>query len=98
MTKAVASVTLTHCPYCAMQCGMSLSEEGGRWTVGARDFPTNRGGLCRKGWSAAELLHAPDRLQNPLMRDRKGAALRPVSWAEALDRIAERFKAVASES
>ncbi len=26
-----------------MQCGMSLSEENGRWTVGTRDFPTNRG-------------------------------------------------------
>jgi assimilatory nitrate reductase catalytic subunit len=90
--------TLTHCPYCAMQCGMSLAQENGRWTVGTRDFPTNRGGLCRKGWAAAELLHAPDRLETPLMRNRKGDALHPVSWPEALDRIASRFKAVASES
>jgi assimilatory nitrate reductase catalytic subunit len=90
--------TLTHCPYCAMQCGMSLAQENGRWTVGTRDFPTNRGGLCRKGWAAAELLHAPDRLETPLMRHRKGDALHPVSWPEALDRIASRFKAVASES
>ena len=89
-------VTLTHCPYCAMQCGMSLSQQNGHWTVGARDFPTNRGGLCRKGWSAAELLMSPDRLRSPLMRDRKGDVLRPVSWAEALDRIALHFKAVAS--
>jgi assimilatory nitrate reductase catalytic subunit len=89
---------LTHCPYCAMQCGMSLAQENGRWTVGTRDFPTNRGGLCRKGWAAAELLHAPDRLQTPLMRNRKGDALHPVSWPEALDRIATRFMAVASES
>jgi len=89
---------LTHCPYCAMQCGMSLIEENGRWTVGARDFPTNRGGLCRKGWTAAELLHAPDRLQTPLMRDRKGDTLRPVTWQEAIDRIAARFAAVAAES
>ena len=27
-----------------------------------RDFPTNRGGLCQKGWTAAELLDSPDRL------------------------------------
>jgi assimilatory nitrate reductase catalytic subunit len=81
-----------------MQCGMSLMEENGRWTVGARDFPTNRGGLCRKGWTAAELLHAPDRLRTPLMRDRKGDALRPATWSEALDRIAARFEAVAAES
>jgi assimilatory nitrate reductase catalytic subunit len=90
--------TLTHCPYCAMQCGMSLTKTNGRWTVGARDFPTNRGGLCRKGWTAAELLHAPDRLQTPLMRDRKDAPLRPTTWPEALDRIASRFKIVAAES
>ena len=81
-----------------MQCGMSLTQEDGRWTVGTRDFPTNRGGLCRKGWTAAELLHAPDRLLTPLMRDRKGDELRPVGWPEALDRIATRFKAVAAES
>jgi assimilatory nitrate reductase catalytic subunit len=77
---------------------MSLSQENGRWTVAPRDFPTNRGGLCMKGWSAAELLHSPDRLQTPLMRDRKGDVLRAVSWPEALDRIASRFTAVAAES
>jgi assimilatory nitrate reductase catalytic subunit len=90
--------TFTHCPYCAMQCGMSLAEENGRWRISARDFPTNQGGLCRKGWTAAELLHAPDRLQAPLMRDRKGDALRPVTWAEAIDRIAAQFTAVAAQS
>jgi len=81
-----------------MQCGMSLTQENGRWTVGSRDLPTYRGGLCRKGWTAAELLHAPDRLQTPLMRDRKGDTLRPVTWQEAIDRIAARFAAVAAES
>jgi assimilatory nitrate reductase catalytic subunit len=98
MDGRTPQVTLTHCPYCAMQCGMALSEENGRWTVGARDFPTNRGGLCRKGWTAAELLHAPDRLRTPLMRERKGDPLQPVTWALALDRIAARFKSVAAVS
>ena len=46
----------THCPYCALQCGMNLVPIGGRTTVVKRDFPTNRGGLCQKGWTAAELL------------------------------------------
>src|SRR5258707_15178221 len=32
------------------------------------------------------------------MGDHKGSRLRPVSWVEALDRIAERFKTVADES
>ena len=50
--------TDTHCPYCAFQCGMTLVPDDGaaRLTVTSRDFPTNKGGLCRKGWTAAELL------------------------------------------
>ena len=53
--------------------------------VAPRDFPTNRGGLCAKGWSAAELLDHPDRLTTPLVRD--GGELRPSTWDEALDRV-----------
>jgi assimilatory nitrate reductase catalytic subunit len=59
----------------------------GAWTVEQRDFPTNRGGLCQKGWTSAELLGHPDRLLTPLIRDRRGAPLRAASWEEALDRI-----------
>src|SRR5918999_2218252 len=82
----MASQPGTHCPYCALQCGMAL-ELDGEPTVIARDFPTNRGGLCRKGWTAARLLTAPGRLTTPLVRDGKGAPLRPASWEEALDRV-----------
>jgi assimilatory nitrate reductase catalytic subunit len=57
------------------------------WTVGERDFPTNRGGLCQKGWTAAELLDHADRLRTPLIRDRRDAPLRATTWEEALDRI-----------
>ncbi|WP_174536727.1 molybdopterin oxidoreductase family protein [Micromonospora chalcea] len=78
----------THCPYCALQCGMVLRATGGGVEVGARDFPTNRGGLCQKGWTAADLLDHPDRLTTPLLRDRPGGELRPASWDEVLDRIA----------
>jgi assimilatory nitrate reductase catalytic subunit len=66
---------------------MLLRPLDGTVEVAARDFPTNRGGLCQKGWTAAELLTSPERLTTPLARDRRGAALRPVSWEEALDRI-----------
>ncbi len=57
------------------------------WTVTERDFPTNRGGLCQKGWTAAELLTHPDRLTTPWIRDSRHEPLRPASWPEALDRI-----------
>nr|WP_204290560.1 molybdopterin oxidoreductase family protein [Micromonospora gifhornensis] len=78
----------THCPYCALQCGMTLREQDGPVSVLPRQFPTNRGGLCQKGWTSAELLTHPDRLTTPLLRDPTSGELRPASWEAALDRIA----------
>lgn len=77
----------THCPYCALQCGMTLREADGRVAVLPRRFPTNQGGLCQKGWTAAELLDHPDRLTSPLLRDPASGRLRPASWEAALDRV-----------
>src|SRR6266496_5161576 len=77
----------THCPYCALQCGMRLHVAGERVSIERRDFPTNRGGLCQKGWTAAELLDSPERLRTPLARDRRDAPLRAVGWDEALERV-----------
>src|SRR5437879_1864653 len=89
------SQTATHCPYCALQCGMNLVPVDGLLTVAPRpEFPTNKGGLCSKGWNAAELLTHPDRLTTPLIRDRKGGVLRPASWEDALDRMAHEFQVV----
>jgi assimilatory nitrate reductase catalytic subunit len=66
---------------------MTLRETDGRVRVDARQFPTNQGGLCQKGWTAADLLDHAERLTTPLVRDVKGGPLRPATWAEALDRI-----------
>src|SRR5271166_1744332 len=95
---AARSGVETHCPYCALQCGMTLVEDGDQFTVQARDFPTNKGGMCRKGWTSAELLSAPDRLTTPMLRDTKGGALRPANWGEALDRIAAGLQAIQAAS
>ena len=92
MLELVAS-TATHCPYCSLQCGMYLTIDEGGPAVAPRDFPTNRGGLCQKGWTAANLLAHPERLTMPLMRDRKDDDLRPVSWETALERIAREIRA-----
>ena len=56
------------------------------------DFPTNRGGLCAKGWTAAELLGHADRLTTPLVRDGRDAPLRSATWNEALERIVTAFQ------
>ncbi|MET7696635.1 molybdopterin oxidoreductase family protein [Streptomyces sp. NPDC005485] len=83
------SATPTHCPYCALQCGMNLTPEqsGGVAVVERPDFPVNRGALCGKGRTAPELLSSRLRLTSPLVR--KAGVLAPATWDEALDRIAE---------
>jgi assimilatory nitrate reductase catalytic subunit len=90
--RRMAGPVPTHCPYCALQCGMSLRLDGPKVVVDARDFPTNRGGLCQKGWTSSDLLSSPERLTTPLARESRGEPLRPVSWNEALDRIATQFR------
>lgn len=86
----------THCPYCALQCGMDLAPGAAGVEVAGRDFPTNRGGLCRKGWTSAAVLGAPDRVTEPLIADGRGG-FAAASWDTALDLIAERLITLRSE-
>ncbi|NUP57850.1 MAG: molybdopterin-dependent oxidoreductase, partial [Pseudarthrobacter sp.] len=95
----------THCPYCALQCAMTLTSPAdpapaaqpvpgpaparqaplrAPLDIAPRDFPTNRGGLCRKGWTSASLLNHAGRITEPLLRGPDGVH-RPVSWDTALD-------------
>ena len=81
--------TATHCPYCALQCAMTITTAPGQLpAVTPRDFPVNRGGLCQKGWTSAALLSAPDRLTSPLIRDQATGTHRKATWDEALDLVA----------
>ncbi|WP_282699537.1 molybdopterin oxidoreductase family protein [Streptomyces sp. CC219B] len=83
------SATPTHCPYCALQCGMNLTPapEGTVEVSERADFPVNRGALCGKGRTAPAVLSSRVRLTSPLVRSE--GTLVPASWEEALDRIAE---------
>jgi assimilatory nitrate reductase catalytic subunit len=58
------------------------------------EFPVNRGALCGKGRTAAQLLAPAARLTSPLVRDGDGV-LRPAGWEEALDRVAAGLRGVA---
>ncbi len=92
-------MTRTHCPYCALQCAMHLDTGAdGHLTVRPADFPTNRGGLCRKGWAATDVLTVPDRLTHPLLRKDRNSDFTPVDWDTALDHVAERLLALRAES
>ncbi|MFJ8104780.1 molybdopterin oxidoreductase family protein [Streptomyces sp. NPDC096132] len=89
--------TPTHCPYCALQCGMALSPlpTGGVEVVERTDFPVNRGALCGKGRTAPAVLSSRVRLTSPLVRS--GDSLVPAGWDEALDRIAGELRRVRAE-
>jgi assimilatory nitrate reductase catalytic subunit len=65
-------------------------------TVSGREFPTNRGGLCTKGWTAAELLADTGRLTTPLVRGADGE-LHPAEWDATLDLIAAQIRRIADE-
>jgi assimilatory nitrate reductase catalytic subunit len=83
----------THCPYCALQCGMTISARGTDITIAPRtDIPANAAGaLCQKGWTAAELLTNGARLTSPLLHGN------PVTWEEALDYVAGRLGSIRRE-
>lgn len=113
----------THCPYCALQCAMTLTPTAGldpadrpgpapapalseaapseaalseaapspALDVAGRDFPTNRGGLCRKGWTSPSLLNHAGRITEPLLKGPDGVH-RPIGWDQALDLAARAVK------
>ncbi|NUS03519.1 MAG: molybdopterin-dependent oxidoreductase [Nonomuraea sp.] len=84
------TVTKTHCPYCALQCGMEI---GPGLAISPRtDIPANApGALCQKGWTAGELLTNGERLTTPLLHGE------PVTWEVALDHVADRLSAIRAE-
>lgn len=91
------TTTASHCPYCALQCAMTLTvSPGAPLVVSGRDFPTNRGGLCKKGWTSAELLSSPDRILEPMLRQADGT-FAPATWEVALHLVATRLAASRTE-
>jgi assimilatory nitrate reductase catalytic subunit len=94
VTRESIESVATHCPYCALQCGLHLVGSGENVGIaGNAKFPVNEGGLCIKGWSAAATLFHPDRLVTPLIRDAAGR-FAPASWEAAFDRAASALEAV----
>ncbi|GAA1953522.1 molybdopterin oxidoreductase family protein [Nocardioides panacihumi] len=89
----------THCPYCSLQCGMTLARKGPALEVQPRPqrnahSPDDEGALCRKGWTAGGLRGSRERLTTPLVRDRASGEWSAVDWDEALDLVASRLAAI----
>ncbi|MBQ7989432.1 MAG: formate dehydrogenase subunit alpha [Oscillospiraceae bacterium] len=84
---------LTTCPHCATGCQFYLMVKGNRIVnVRPANGPSNHHRLCVKGRSGSfDFVHAPDRLTDPLIRDRATGEFRKATWDEAIALCAEKF-------
>ena len=90
------------CPHdctsvCALEVEVLDAKTIGRVRGSQRNAYT-AGVICEKVARYAERVHHPDRLTQPLMRNGpKGSKnWKPISWTEALDRVAEQLVAKAA--
>ena len=91
------------CPHdCPDTCAMLVTVENGRAIEirGAPDHPPTAGSLCTKVARYLDRTYSPDRLRYPMRRIGGMGVGRfaRIRWDEALDEIAERFKAIAASA
>ena len=93
--------TRNTCPYCSVACGLLMYSLGDKaknakasiiHIEGDPDHPTNRGTLCPKGAALLDFVRSETRTKVPQYRGPSERAFRPISWNEALDRIARLMK------
>ena len=94
------------CPHdCPDACGVLITIEDGRATKiqGDPSHPVTRGFLCAKVAKYLDRVYSPDRVLYPMKRVAPkgqagaGVAWQRISWDQALDEIASRFRSVISE-
>ncbi len=87
------------CRFCGTGCSMLVGVKDDRIvaTQGDPESPVNRGLACIKGYFLSKILYGEDRLTTPLLRKTNGeydkeGEFTPVSWDEAFDVMAAKFK------
>lgn len=93
--------TRNTCTYCSVACGIILYSKGDlrkgeqaeiTYIEGDSDHPTNRGTLCPKGAALLSTVKSESRLLEPTIRRPGSDKREPLSWDEALDKIARAMK------
>jgi formate dehydrogenase major subunit len=93
--------TRNTCPYCAVACGIVMYGLGDGsknapasiiHIEGDPDHPVNRGTLCPKGAGLLDFVHSPSRLLRPEYRAPGSDKWQPISWDDALGRLAKLMK------
>jgi anaerobic selenocysteine-containing dehydrogenase len=92
------------CPHdCPDACGVLITIEDGRATKiqGDPEHPVTRGFLCAKVAKYLDRVYSPDRVLYPMRSVKpKGpseSAFARISWDEALDEIAQKFRRIIAE-
>ena len=88
------------CRFCGTGCSVLVGVQNGRVvaTQGDPDAPVNRGLNCIKGYFLSKIMYGEDRLTQPMLRMKGGRYAKdgeftPVSWDQAFDIMAEKWKA-----
>ncbi|MGV0626872.1 molybdopterin-dependent oxidoreductase [Mycolicibacter minnesotensis] len=95
----------TVCAYCGVGCGLVLDvgvdAATGRRQVtkatGDKSHPANRGRLCTKGLTTADLLAAPGRLESALLRPSRAEPIAPAGVDDAISHCAARLRTIIDE-
>ncbi|MGL5947858.1 MAG: nitrate reductase catalytic subunit NapA [Aeromonas sp.] len=92
------------CRFCGTGCSVLVGSQNGRVvaTQGDPEAPVNRGLNCIKGYFLSKIMYGEDRLTQPLLRMKEGKFAKdgdftPISWDQAFDIMAEKFKATLKE-
>ncbi|NRP12605.1 Periplasmic nitrate reductase [Aliiroseovarius sp. xm-m-379] len=87
------------CRFCGTGCSVLVGVKDGKVvaTQGDPEAPVNRGLNCIKGYFLSKIMYGKDRLTTPLLRKSNGVfdkegEFEPVSWDEAFDVMAEKWK------
>lgn len=87
------------CRFCGTGCSVLVGTQNGRVvaTQGDPEAPVNKGLNCIKGYFLSKIMYGKDRLNTPLLRMKDGkfdknGEFAPVSWDQAFDVMAEKFK------
>ncbi len=87
------------CRFCGTGCSVLVGVQDNRVvaTQGDPDAPVNRGLNCIKGYFLSKIMYGKDRLTTPLLRKKDGkydknGEFVPVSWDEAFDIMAAKWK------
>ncbi len=90
---------LTTCAYCGVGCSLKAELKGDQVVrmVPFKDGKANHGHACVKGRFAWGYANHQDRVTSPMVREAIDQPWREVSWEEAIEFAAARFKAIQAE-